>query len=65
MSAEISKDEFAVILARTGLKVDEDEAEELRAAYKYVQEMAARVRTPRGREAEPAHIFTLVPMAAS
>jgi hypothetical protein len=55
----ISKESFAVLLDRAGLTVPEAEAEELRAAYFYVKEMAARVRTPRGREAEPAHIFAL------
>lgn len=53
----ISKQDFDVLLARAGLTLDEKQAEDLRHAYKYVQAMAERVRTPRGREAEPAHIF--------
>lgn len=53
----ISKDDFAVLLARAGLTLPEAEMEDLRNAYGHVRAMAARVRTPRGREAEPAHIF--------
>ena len=59
MSDEITPEAFAVLLERTGLKVPPEEAEELRKAHRYVTEMAARVRTPRGREAEPAHVFSL------
>lgn len=56
----ISKETFDVLVARAGLqKLDEAQTTDLRDAYKYVQAMAARVRTPRGREAEPALIFVL------
>lgn len=55
----ISTEDFAVLMKRVGLKASPEETEELRKAYRYVLEMAARVRTPRGREAEPAHIFAL------
>lgn len=62
MSDEIiSKDDFAVLLARAGLTLPEAQAEDLRAAYRHVKAMADRVRTPRGREAEPAHIFVFPP----
>lgn len=53
----ISKEEFAALMKRAGLSLPDDQTERLRDAYKYVAEMAQRVRTPRGREAEPAHIF--------
>ena len=29
--------------------------------YGFVEQMIAQVRTPRGREPEPAHIFTFTP----
>lgn len=54
----ISKDDFAVLIAQSGLTLTEEQTEDLRQAHKFVRAMAARVRTPRGREAEPAHIFT-------
>jgi hypothetical protein len=58
--ATISKEAFAVLLDRAGLtKLDAQQVDDLCAAYKHVQQMAARVRTPRGREAEPAHIFVM------
>lgn len=56
----ISQEAFAVLMERAGLtSLNEIHTEELRDAYKYVQMMAARVRTPRERGAEPALIFTL------
>lgn len=67
MSEEtIGKEAFAAILAEAGLtKLSDEQVEDLRAAYKYVKEMKERVRTPRGREAEPAHIFTIPPEAVA
>ncbi len=61
---EISRTDFAVLMNRAGLSLDEKQTEELRHAYKYVQAMAARVRTPRERAAEPAHIFVFPHEAA-
>lgn len=56
----ISKEKFAVLIERAGLNsLDEAQTEDLRQAYKYVEIMAVRVRTPRGREAEPSLIFVL------
>jgi len=56
----ISQEAFAVLMERAGLSsLNEAHTAELRDAYKYVQMMAARVRTPRERGAEPALIFTL------
>ena len=56
----ISTEAFAVLLARAGLtKLTDEQIEDLRAAYKHVQAMAERVRTPRERAAEPAHIFVM------
>jgi len=56
---EITPEAFSVLLDRAGLSPTPEQSEELRDAYKFIQEMAARVRTPRTRAAEPAHIFTL------
>lgn len=56
---EISPEAFAVLTDRAGLTLSPEQSEELRGAYRFVQEMTARVRTPRDRSAEPAHIFTL------
>lgn len=53
----ISKQDFAVLMAQAGLTLTDEQSEDLRQAHKFVRAMAARVRTPRGREAEPAHIF--------
>ena len=53
----ISKQDFAVLMAQAGLTLTEEQTEDLRQAHKFVRAMADRVRTPRGREAEPAHIF--------
>jgi len=59
-NAAISKESFAVLMERAGLvNLDEAHAADLHDAYKYVQMMAARVRTPRDRGAEPALIFAL------
>jgi hypothetical protein len=55
----ISKQDFAVLMAQAGLTLTEEQTEDLRQAHKFVRAMADRVRTPRGREAEPAHIFVV------
>lgn len=55
--ATISKQDFAVLMSQAGLSLTEEQTEDLRQAHKLVRAMAERVRTPRGREAEPAHIF--------
>ena len=45
-------------LARLGLTVPEKERDEIAAAAHYIEEMAARLRPPGGRDvaAEPAHV---------
>jgi hypothetical protein len=51
-------EEFTAIVRRAGLRLTKDKIAELYAAWGYVEEMAARNRTPAlPREAEPAHIF--------
>jgi hypothetical protein len=57
MKPTISEAEFAVLAKRAGLNLTDQQRAELYQGYGFVEEMIARVRTPRGREAEPAHIF--------
>jgi hypothetical protein len=57
MATNISADDFKVLADQTGLKLSDAQRATLYEAYGYVEKMAERVRTPRGREAEPALIF--------
>jgi hypothetical protein len=58
MSEEpISKERFAVLGERAGLKLTPEQFEELRHGYRFVERMIRTVRRPRDRAAEPAHIF--------
>ena len=57
--APITPEDFVVLVRRAGLTLDEAQIDDLLQAYSSVQAMVARVRTPRGREAEPAHVFAL------
>jgi hypothetical protein len=52
-----TREEFAVLVDRAGLKLKPEQFEELRQAYRFVARMARTVRTPRDRAAEPAHIY--------
>ena len=60
---KITEAEFAVLVKRAGLVLTDAQRAELYTGYGYVEAMIARVRTPRGREAEPAHIFVFPPAA--
>ena len=42
---------------RAGLTLTEEQTGELLDVYAKVRAMAERLRQPRGREAEPAHVF--------
>jgi hypothetical protein len=53
----ISRERFAVLVERAGLKLPPEQFEELRRGYYLVERMTRTVRRPRQREAEPAHIF--------
>ena len=58
MSEEpISKERFAVLVERAGLKLTPEQFEELRHGYRFVERMIRTVRRPRDRAVEPAHIF--------
>jgi hypothetical protein len=54
---EISGEAFEFLLARAGLSLTDEQKAELKAVYAGIAEMADRVRKPRGRMAEPAHIY--------
>jgi hypothetical protein len=51
----MTRQELDAALARLGLDVPEAERDDIAAAAKYVEEMAALVKRPRWVGAEPAH----------
>ena len=57
MPAEIGDEAFEFLLARAGLNLTPEQKAELKSVYAGVAQMADRVRKPRGRMAEPAHIY--------
>jgi hypothetical protein len=57
MAEPISRERFALLVERAGLKLDPERFEELRQGYRFVERMKKAVRRPRDRAAEPAHIF--------
>ena len=56
MPAEIDDKAFEFLLARAGLKLNDEQKAELKSVYAGIAAMAERVRKPRGYMAEPAHI---------
>jgi hypothetical protein len=58
MKASITQAEFEFLARRAGLELSEQQKTDLYAAYPYIEAMVAQVHQKRGREAEPAHIFT-------
>ena len=54
---EINDDAFEFLLAHAGLDLTPEQKAELKSVYAGIAEMAERVRKPRGRMAEPAHIY--------
>ena len=57
MPADISDQALDFLLARAGLDLTDEQKAELMTVYSGIAEMAERVRVPRGRMAEPAHIY--------
>jgi hypothetical protein len=57
MPDEIGNEAFEFLLARAGLNLTPEQKAELKSVYAGIAEMAERVRKPRGRMAEPAHIY--------
>ena len=54
---EINDDAFEFLLARAGLDLTAEQKAELKSVYAGIAQMAERVRKPRGRMNEPAHIY--------
>jgi hypothetical protein len=54
---EIKDEAFEFLIARAGLDLTDEQKAELMTVYAGIAEMAERVRKPRGRMAEPAHIY--------
>jgi hypothetical protein len=55
--SEINDEAFEFMLARAGLSLTDAQKAELKTVYAGIAEMAERVRKPRGRMAEPAHVY--------
>ena len=53
----MTRQELDTALARLGLAVPAAERDEIAAATRFIDEMAALLRKPREVGAEPAHIF--------
>ena len=54
---EITDAALEFLLGRAGLDLTPEQKAELRSVYTGIAEIAERVRKPRGRMAEPAHIY--------
>jgi hypothetical protein len=54
---EIKDEAFEFLIARAGLELNEEQKAELKTVYAGVAAMAERVRKPRSRMAEPAHVY--------
>ena len=57
MPSEIGNEAFEFLLARAGLHLTDEQKAELKSVYGGIAAMAERVRKPRGRVAEPAHVY--------
>jgi hypothetical protein len=57
MPPKLTREEFDLMAARTGLPIAADERAALYEVVLLIEAMKERVRTPRVREAEPAVIF--------
>ena len=54
---EIKTETLDFLLARAGLQLTDQEKAELMTVYAGIAKMAERVRKPRGRIAELAHVY--------
>jgi hypothetical protein len=57
MPDDISSEALDFLLRRAGLELSAEEKAELKTVYTGIAAMAARVRQPRGRMAELAHVY--------
>lgn len=55
----INRDDFAVLLERTGLKLDDDQLEAARGSYANLRALTDLVRIPRDRRVESPHVFRI------
>ncbi|HEV2337150.1 MAG TPA: hypothetical protein VGS13_16705 [Stellaceae bacterium] len=61
MPADITDQALDFLLRRAGLDITGAEKAELKEVYPNIARMAERVRRPRGRMAELAHVFNFTP----
>jgi hypothetical protein len=61
MPSDITDEALDFLLARAGLDLSAAEKAELKTVYAGIAAMAARVRQPRGRMAELAHVYNFTP----
>lgn len=61
MPAEISDEALDFLLARSGFALTPAQKAELKSVSSGIAAMAERVRKPRGRMAEPAHVYDFTP----
>jgi hypothetical protein len=54
---DINDEALEFLLARAGLRLTDEQKAELMTVYAGIAKMAERVRKPRGRIAEPAHVY--------
>lgn len=57
MPEDITDEALDFLLARAGLALSDAEKAELKTVYAGIAAMAERVRQPRGRMAELAHVY--------
>ncbi len=57
MPTDIPDEALDFLLARAGLDLTDAEKAELKTVYAGIAQMAERVRQPRGRMAELAHVY--------
>jgi hypothetical protein len=57
MQSDVDDAALAFLLARAGLHLTDEQKAELKGVYAGIAAMAERVRKPRARMAEPAHVY--------
>jgi hypothetical protein len=57
MQSDISDAALDYLLARAGLDLTDEQKAELKTVHAALAALAERVRKPRGRMAEPAHVY--------
>jgi hypothetical protein len=57
MPSEINDAALDYLLARAGLDLTDEQKAELKTVHAALAALAERVRKPRGRMAEPAHVY--------